>query len=101
MLINTGEPLLASCCLKRVQAVKGAAMVRYCFHAYSGICFAQDFDIRDFPDLEAARGAARHVAGRFRAYLPRHMRHESLTIEIVEEAGPESTSVCFPGRERR
>jgi len=76
-------------------------MARYCFHAYCGICFAQDFDVLDLPDLQAARGAARHVAGRFRVHLPRHMRQESLTVEIMEEAGEGYASVCFPGSERR
>jgi hypothetical protein len=80
---------------------QGAAMARYCFHAYSGICFAQDFEVQDLPSLEAARGAARHVADHFWVYLPRHLRQESLTIEIEEEAGQGYASVCFPGRERR
>ena len=76
-------------------------MARYCFHAYSGICFAQDFEVKDLPDLAAAQGAARHVADHFQAYLPGHLRQESLTIEIEEEAGQGYASVCFPGRERR
>ncbi|WP_262270437.1 DUF6894 family protein [Microvirga yunnanensis] len=76
-------------------------MARYCFHAYSGIFFAQDFEIQDLPNLEAARGAARHVADHFQAFLPQHLRHEGLTIEIVEEAGQGYASVCFPGSERR
>jgi hypothetical protein len=76
-------------------------MTRYSFHAYSEICFAEDFEVQDLPDLEAARSAARNVAEHFWIYLPRHLREESLTIEIVEEAGEGYTSVCFPGRERR
>jgi hypothetical protein len=76
-------------------------MTRYSFHASSGICFAEDFEVQDLPDLEAARSAARKVAERFWIYLPRHLRQESLTIEIVEEAGQGYTSVCFPGSERR
>lgn len=72
-------------------------MARYCFHVSSGICFAQDFEVQDLPDLEAARGAARHVAERFRTYLPHHLRQETLTIEIVEEAGHGCASVCFLG----
>ena len=76
-------------------------MARYCFHAYSGICFAQDFEIQELPDLAAARGAARHVADHFQAFLPHHLRQESLTIEIVEEAGQGYASVSFPGGERR
>jgi hypothetical protein len=75
-------------------------MARYSFHAYSGNCFAQDFEVHDLPDLEAACGAARAVAEHFWVFLPRHLRQESLTIEIEEDAGQEYTSVCFPGSER-
>jgi hypothetical protein len=57
-------------------------MARYSFHAYSGNCFAQDFEVHDLPDLEAACGAARDVAEHFWVFLPRHLRQESLTIEI-------------------
>jgi hypothetical protein len=53
------------------------------------------------PDLEAACGAARAVAEHFWVFLPRHLRQESLTIEIEEDTGQGYTSVCFPGSERR
>ncbi len=75
-------------------------MARYCFHAYSGICFAEDFEVWDLPDLEAARGAASQVANHFRACLPRHLRQETLTIQIEEEAGQGHASMYFLGRER-
>jgi hypothetical protein len=74
-------------------------MARYCFHVHGGICFAQDFEVRNLPDLAAARGAARHVAEHFRSHMPPHLRQRALTVEIEEEAGPGHTSICFPGSE--
>ena len=74
-------------------------MARYCFHAHSGICFVQDFEVWNLPDLAAARGVARHVAERFRTRLPPHLRQETLTVEIEEEAGRGYASICLPPSE--
>ena len=71
-------------------------MARYTFHAHSGICFVQDFEVWNLPDLAAARGAARHVAMRFRTNLPSHLRQETLTVEVEEEGGPGHAFICFP-----
>ncbi|KLK91172.1 hypothetical protein AA309_21595 [Microvirga vignae] len=68
---------------------EGKTMPRYVFNASSGICFVQEFEIYHLPDLETARHEAHRVARHFRAYLPRHLRQESLTVEIVEETGQE------------
>ncbi|EIM26219.1 DUF6894 family protein [Microvirga lotononidis] len=65
-------------------------MPRYVFNASSGICFAQEFEIHHFANLETACHEAHRVAKRFRAYLPRNLRQETLMVEIVEEAGQES-----------
>ncbi|PVE25774.1 hypothetical protein DC522_03100 [Microvirga sp. KLBC 81] len=70
-------------------------MPRYVFNAYSGICYAQDFEVHDLPDLEAARGKARTIAKHFWAYLPSSLRREALTIEIVEEKGQEFMALRF------
>ena len=70
-------------------------MPRYCFNAYSGICFAPAFEVQDLPNLEAARGAAPKVAKQFWVYLPGSLRREALTIEIVEETGQEFLALRF------
>jgi len=64
-------------------------MPRYIFNASSGFCFAREFEIHHLPDLEAARHQAQRAARHFLAYLPRTLRQETLTIEIVEEMGQE------------
>jgi hypothetical protein len=64
-------------------------MPRYIFNASSGFCFAQEFEIHHLPDLEAARHQAHQAARHFLTYLPRTLRQEALTIEIVEETGQE------------
>ncbi|QRM35761.1 hypothetical protein [Microvirga sp. VF16] len=64
-------------------------MPRYIFNASSGICFVQEFEIHHLPDLETACHKAHRVARHFRAYLPRNIRQENLTVEIVEEMGQE------------
>jgi len=64
-------------------------MPRYIFNASSGICFAPEFEIHHLPDLETARHEAHRVARHFRAYLPRNLRQEALSVEIVEETGQE------------
>ncbi|MBQ0821531.1 hypothetical protein KBI52_15120 [Microvirga sp. HBU67558] len=64
-------------------------MPRYIFNASSGICFVQELEIHHLPDLETACHEAHRVARHFRAYLPRNIRQENLTVEIVEEMGQE------------
>jgi hypothetical protein len=61
----------------------------YIFNASSGMRFALEFEVHHLPDLETARDEAHRVARHFRAYLPRNLRQESLTVEIVEAMGQE------------
>jgi hypothetical protein len=70
-------------------------MPRYFFNASSGTCFMKDFEVQDFPNLDAACHQARNVAKHFWAYLPGSLRQETLTIEIMEEAGQEFRVLRF------
>ncbi|WP_262299835.1 DUF6894 family protein [Microvirga sesbaniae] len=64
-------------------------MPRYIFNATNGIYFAPEFEVHHLPELETAPCAAYRIVRHFRACVPRNLRQENRTVEIVEETSQE------------